>query len=313
MNQVFLFHKIPSIKWFKSTLSTIKTIYNYISINNIESYYYDNKILNNSCHVTFDDGDISVYENAFPILKELKIPATIFVSPKVIQNGTNYWFQELSYLENTIGKSEIINTLSKVMKCSSKLIEDFSVDSLFNSLKINDINRVIKHIKRGNNIECTKKFNMTINQLLEMNESKLITVGSHTLSHPILANENFIDCENEIKESILLLSKMLSKKIKYFAYPNGLTGNDYTNREKRILAENGIKIAFATNYGEYFTPNTDQLGIARTGISRGRRPLIYSKILLCPVWESLLKIISRGNTQRKERKLIKDINVLSRY
>jgi peptidoglycan/xylan/chitin deacetylase (PgdA/CDA1 family) len=311
LNQVFLFHKIPSKEWFKNTLTTIKSIYNFVSIDDIESYYCENKRLNYSCHITFDDGDISVFSNAFPVLKEMNIPATLFVSPKVIKNGSNYWFQELIYLENTVGSLQIINTLSKVMKCSFKSINNFSLNSLFDSLKLKDIYRVIEEIKRKNNIECGKKFNITKDNLLEMHSCKLITVGSHSLNHPILANENDFDCENEIKESILQLSKMLGEPIKYFAYPNGITGIDYNNREKKILNENGIKLAFATNYGGFFKINTDQLGIARTGLSRGNKALIYSKIFFCPVWELLLNLIYRGKTDRNERKSICKTNVFS--
>ncbi|MBE3090467.1 MAG: polysaccharide deacetylase family protein [Actinobacteria bacterium] len=89
-NLVIYFHNIYSINWFRSTLRTIKNIYNFIRIEDIESCCYDNKKYNNRCHICFDDGDITVYKNAFPVLREMNVPATLFVSPKVISDGSNY-------------------------------------------------------------------------------------------------------------------------------------------------------------------------------------------------------------------------------
>ena len=94
-NLSLTFHKIPSAYWFKNTMITIKKFFNFISIEDIEAYYYYKKDFNNCCHICFDDGDITFYEYAFPVLKEMRIPATLFVSPKIIQDDGNFWFQEL--------------------------------------------------------------------------------------------------------------------------------------------------------------------------------------------------------------------------
>ena len=47
----------------------------------------------NCCHLTFDDGHISFYNNAYPIIKDYKIPASLYVSPEIVQNKELYWFQ----------------------------------------------------------------------------------------------------------------------------------------------------------------------------------------------------------------------------
>jgi peptidoglycan/xylan/chitin deacetylase (PgdA/CDA1 family) len=45
--------------------------------------------------VTFDDGYIDNYTFAYPILEELQIPATIFVTSGYIEKEREYWWDEL--------------------------------------------------------------------------------------------------------------------------------------------------------------------------------------------------------------------------
>ncbi len=42
----------------------------------------------NAVHITFDDGFVGVFDHAFPVLKKLQIPATLFALPATI---TNEW------------------------------------------------------------------------------------------------------------------------------------------------------------------------------------------------------------------------------
>ena len=83
-NLVVVFHTIPSKSWLKKTLKVINSLYDFIPIEYIDSHFYSGKKFNNCCHISFDDGDISFYKYAFPVLREMKIPASLFVSPKII-------------------------------------------------------------------------------------------------------------------------------------------------------------------------------------------------------------------------------------
>jgi len=71
VNLIMLFLIVPSIFWFRETLEAISKFYSFISVQDIEHYYYGDKKLNSCCHICFDDGDRTVYENAFPVLKSM--------------------------------------------------------------------------------------------------------------------------------------------------------------------------------------------------------------------------------------------------
>ncbi len=51
-----------------------------------------------SLAVTFDDGYRSVYENAFPLLRARRVPATLFLVPAVVGNEALVWVNELAWM-----------------------------------------------------------------------------------------------------------------------------------------------------------------------------------------------------------------------
>lgn len=91
---IFLYHHIVKDKsqieydYMQTTTDTfksqieglIKEGYHFISYNDLVQYKEGNKkIYKKSCVLTFDDGYKDVYENAYPIIKDLNIPFTMFV------------------------------------------------------------------------------------------------------------------------------------------------------------------------------------------------------------------------------------------
>lgn len=245
-NLVLNFHIVPSQDWFRRILKTIGLLYKFISIEEIESYYYAGREFNNCCHICFDDGDKTFYDNAFPVLKKENVPATLFVSPKVIMEGTNYWFQEVDYIRGRINDTLFKKTMCEVINCNYEKISEYTIFAIFKSMKLKDIFKVIDAAKQKYDIKINKEYNIKEEELDALNKSGIIAIGAHTMSHPILSNENDEDMEKEIQESVEILSMMLNKKTKYFAYPNGESQLDYGPQEQEKLMEKEIKLAFST-------------------------------------------------------------------
>jgi len=60
---------------------------------------------------------------------------------------------------------------------------------------------------------------MTTEQLLRIPD--MITIGSHTLTHPTLTNVTAVEAKQEIFVSRTRLEKMLNRSIRLFSFPNG--------------------------------------------------------------------------------------------
>lgn len=302
INIVIVFHRIPSKDWFRNALITIGNIYRFIPIEEIESYYYHEKKINNCAHISFDDGDKTVYENAFPVLKEMSVPASLFVSPKIIRDRNNYWFQNVSDFDDIIIK----RIVCELKECNYEQIEKYSKMSILKSLKIEDILRVIETYRIRQNISGNYNHNLTEDNLMEIHYSNLVKIGAHSLNHPVLGNEIDKISEKEIIESVRMLSQMLNSEIRYFAYPNGGTLElDYGIRELKILKENSIKLAFSSKY-DFFSKKNNPLAIPRYGLSKGKKLFILSKLLLGTTWGWFRSHLKREISEEQERKDIKE-------
>jgi peptidoglycan/xylan/chitin deacetylase (PgdA/CDA1 family) len=291
-NTVVNFHSIENGKWFQRTLLFLKRNFRIVSIREIEEFYFQGKKKNNVCHITFDDGDITFYKNVFPLLKEFRIPVTIFLSPDIISQRKNFWFQEIiDYDENELLR--II--LSKYGKANEKQKQP-NLLGLFKTLKIHEIWDVIHSYHQSTGAKPKPFSNMGIDEINELKQSGLIDFGAHTLSHPILKNETSDVAYHEITESINGLSRILDDSVKYFAYPNGIPLTDFSAREMTILNDAGIKMAFSTE-NKSFTIRDNPLMIPRSGFSYGSLPYIATKLILGGYWNKLRRIVY-GNRDR---------------
>ena len=70
----------------------------------------------------------------------------------------------------------------------------------------------------------------------------LVTLGSHTLSHPNLLEVSAEQAQTEIMESKGKLEKALSHPVHYFSYPSGF----FDQRTMKLVQEAGYRLAFTT-------------------------------------------------------------------
>lgn len=258
-NFAFYFHdELDPVK-FETELLWFKDRYNIISYNTFLEFLYDGRKIKNSCLLTIDDGWLSTYRVVFPIIKKYEIPITIFVSPDVCTNEWNFWYKEIQFFEESVFKDFLIKN-----RFFKNGIEPFPLEFILKELPVETIYQIITDFKKEYNIKKSGREFINVSELLEMSDSGLVEIGAHTITHPILANETAIKAENEIERSISELAKLCNKEISAFAYPNGLYGLDFGEREMEIVKKCGIKTAFSVNPG-YINKKVNPYNIPRIG------------------------------------------------
>ena len=80
---------------------------------------------------------------------------------------------------------------------------------------------------------------ITSEQLKEMSENPLVTIGSHGISHRCLDTLSPEEQKREIFESKKKLEEIIGKKVEYFSYSNGR----YTKYTKKMVKKAGYKRA----------------------------------------------------------------------
>jgi len=213
------FHN-PSIKVFETIIKwLVKYNFNIISIKEFQEYFHLEKCKNKrTVFISFDDawsGNLELVN----VLKKYNVAATLFVAPKAIIDGQiwlNVVRKQFSQLD--LGKTEGIN-VEDIKKLSfSKAV------SLYEEAK-----------EKG---EIQREI-MTKPQLLEF--SNVVSIGSHTVSHPILTNCDDETILQEVNESEYILKDWGLDSNRSLAYPNG------------SYNENTVTLLGATNYRYAFT------------------------------------------------------------
>ncbi len=175
--------------------------------------------------ITIDDGWKSNLENIVPVTVKYDVPVTIFVSTEVVEKGEGYWW---SYINEAKKKGLSTNSIQ-----------------FFKTIDNEDRLKIIEETKTKINI--TREA-LTVEQIIDISKNKNISIGSHSVSHPILTKCSDEKSAYEIIQSKKIIEQWINKEVKHFAYPNG----DFTMREVEILKNNGYSIAFSTKQ-EYLT------------------------------------------------------------
>ena len=209
--------------------------------------------------VTFDDGYLDNLEFAVPILDELEVPATIFVSTGTMDQSKEMWWDELEYLmlvgehipvyfqleDEEFGYIWDTSDLPHRINCY-RSIHHLMKNYICLEKRENWMKQLWhwRGLKRG-----ARKENLTVSEeeCRELNKSKMISVGAHTVNHPSLAVLSKTEQEKEIKCSINSLSDVLGERVTLFSYPFGNYRANYNEDSMEICQKCGIIKAASTD------------------------------------------------------------------
>lgn len=258
---------------FLAQMKYIKSHYNILHLSSFISFLRSGKDLpDRSALITFDDGLRNNYSVAFPILKRLTIPATIFLTTNFIDTERIFWFDELLFL------------IRQKVKQNEKIVDEIMAN--FGSRYRNDVwnayfymvNKMKRMSEDERNIIMDQlRDNMKMDSglmlddfglmkwdhILEMERSGIIDFGAHTANHRILANISEELWDEEMKEPRATLSKILGKDIVSFCFPNGIPEVDFNERHIDYLRACGYICAFTTEASLYSPGKVDPFRIGR--------------------------------------------------
>jgi peptidoglycan/xylan/chitin deacetylase (PgdA/CDA1 family) len=98
-------------------------------------------------------------------------------------------------------------------------------------------------------------------ELRRLAQGELITVGSHTMTHPTLSKLPPDRQAEEIIQSKKRLEKILGKAVTSFSYPYG-SRSDYTEETVRSVKEAGYEFA-CSNFPDHVSRGTDVYQLPR--------------------------------------------------
>lgn len=233
-----------------------------------------NELDTNAIAITFDDGYADNLKYAVPILEELEIPATIFITTGTMAQSKELWWDELERLlflgsgfplafqlkDDEFSCGWNTSTYEYRKNCYASL--HYLMKNFINPQKREDWLmqlwewRGLKRSVRENNrtvssYDCRKLAGV-----------KQISIGGHTHSHCSLADLERSEQEAEIGMSIRALENILGKKITLFSYPFGKPLVDFNEETIEICKNCGI-VKAATTENALWNSSTNPYKIPR--------------------------------------------------
>ncbi|ULQ57945.1 polysaccharide deacetylase family protein [Flavihumibacter rivuli] len=217
------------VKWLR------RRGYRIISLAEFDALLQKGKTEERIALVTLDDGWKSNLD-LLPLLEDEQVPLAIFVPTEPVVSG-NYWWEyagrkgqeAITGIEGVQAFKKIPNTIFK--EKISLLKQQY------------ELNR-----------SC-----VDLQQLGMLARNKWITIGSHTVNHPLLDQCIETEQEFELKESKRQLEEWLGRPVTYIAYPNG----NLDNATIKLAGQCGYRLGFTTYAGKVELDKVNRLLIPR--------------------------------------------------
>ncbi|EHR42210.1 polysaccharide deacetylase family protein [Alishewanella jeotgali] len=233
-----------------------------LSLDQALHHLEQNTLPRNSVCVTFDDGYLNNLTVAQPILAKYGIPATVYVATG-FSHGRNMWNDRLIHLFADPQKQQL-QLNDEILTLGDWDDRRTKAQQWLKKLKYLPLAQRLEQIDllyQQNNASEQSALMMTAEQIRQLSECG-ITIGAHTVNHPILKVLPEHEQLAEIQKSKQQLETWLKQPVLHFAYPNGVEGVDFDDVTVKLVQNAGFSSAVVTNWG-ISTPVTQRLKLKR--------------------------------------------------
>ena len=222
--------------------------------------------------ITFDDGYADNLREVVPILEELALPATFFITTGTIGNSGGFWWHELERIilekrnlppaftltDTEYGGSWSTATISERQTFYQEMVRFMNhTTGDLRSNVLRDLRIWAEEAETADDRHRT----LTVEELQQLAGSHCATIGAHTVTHTRLSTLSAAAQEEEIVTSKKQLEAWLNRDISLFSYPFGRRP-DYTDASINLCRKAGFT-KVAANFPGQVHRWTDQYQIPR--------------------------------------------------
>ena len=251
--------------------------------------------------LTFDDGYQSFITEVYPILLRHHVPAALFVTTGAV-GTTGLWTDEVRALVEQAGANGLTLRLSgrELRLDRPASLADATAALIAELKRLPEASRrsALHHLRSDAGRECRLHNRMlSWDELQMLARDSLVTIGAHTVTHPVLSRTEDEQARHEIASSGRELQERLDIAVTAFGYPNG-GREDFTATHRQMVAEAGFDMAFSTIPGVAM-PGSDAYAIPRTCLASEPWPRF---VLRMAGMDDLLDLLRRSLRRRVVRR-----------
>jgi len=266
---------------FAEQMSYLANNYRVLSMQQVlDAVQHQRELPRRAVLITFDDAYRDFGEVAWPILERHKLPVTLFVPTGYPDRPERaFWWDRLYRALAHTSQAEL--TLES-FGCFSLRTTEERLQSL---KKLQEIVKSIPHCQAMGLVDqiCVEleETQVSANHVLSWNELRQlagqgVTLGAHTVRHPIMTRLPAEETRQEIRQSQSDLQREIGTALPVFCYPSG----DHDDVVTNILKEERFVMAFTTRDGHNDLRCADLLRLRRTNITPRTTLLVFRLRLL---------------------------------
>lgn len=239
----------PTAEVFDWQMRLLRDYFTPLSLDQALVHLNNSTLPANAVCVTFDDGYLNNLTVAQPILAKYGIPATVYIATG-FSCGLNMWNDRLINLFSALNMQQL-ELDDEVVPLADFADRRRKAQQWLTKLKYLPVAERLTKIE-----QFYQQNNATEQAQLMMNPQQIkhlarcgVTIGAHTVNHPILKVLLPEQQQHEISHSKQQLESWLDKPVVHFAYPNGGFGRDFDETAIAIVQQAGFTSAVATDWG----------------------------------------------------------------
>ncbi|MGE2731080.1 polysaccharide deacetylase family protein [Mycolicibacterium vaccae] len=283
---ILMFHGVesqplsPSCDWVIDTatlrrdLAYVRSRFNVLPLQEALERLGDGSLPRRAATVTFDDGTRNLLTNAAPVLRELGMPAAVFVATGPMGTTELLWPDRLweAFAGTTRTEIDLSALGLGIRSLQSEAERIRSRDETISLLKqlpddrrVAEVTSVVDALGQGPGPSGGPFQLLSWEEALELQSGGLVTLYPHSVTHPILSRCDDGKLDREVSESCRAVEQHTGRAPTIFAYPNGGV-DDFDDRTRDALQRNGITWALSTANG-FAGVDSDPYALPRMGFS----------------------------------------------
>lgn len=260
-----LLDDVPHAARFEETMRWVKQWFNVLPLPEAVERMAADSLPARPLVITFDDGYADNEAVALPILERLGLPATFFVTTAYLDGGGLMWNDSLIEAIRDCAADSIdlspagfgIHDLGST--ASRRALIDTLIPAIMHLPSSERSDRVAAVVDAAGGLR-PRQLMMSSQQVRRLHAAGM-TIGGHTVTHPILTRQEPAAAQREIADGKARLEAIVNDRLEVFAYPSGRPVRDYAAEHVKMVKACGFKAAVSTAWGS-----------ARAGADRWQLP-----------------------------------------
>lgn len=244
-----------SSRSFRAQIDYVSREYRVVSLEELVRMIGEEEEVRRVAVITFDDGWRDNYTNAYPILLQHEVTATIFLVTDYVGTTRRFWPDRMAHvlaaaparkeriphpLRGWIGFDSLDLPVRRGSERAHALIEKLK------GLPPQQRDSFIEYLAGRTGVAVEeleeRRRMLTWEEVKEMSASGM-SFGSHTQTHPIMTTIPIDEARNEILNSKAQIEECLGRECKAFAYPNG----DWNGAVRELVVASDYECACAVD------------------------------------------------------------------